>query len=123
MISIEDIQDIILKDLIQQSDIDEAVLYLQDLASSLKVNIASPLPFKARQLLIAYTCMTRAKFQSSGVSSESYGQGTGYDSYELKRRIYSQEVDRITNEIEQNPSILSGITEEIGSVSIPLSRC
>lgn len=116
-ISLEDIEDKLLKKLITATDIQKSTEYINDLAKSLGVtSIVKPVPQKIKDLAIAYSCANRAKYES-GNSPKSFQGTDGADAYELKRRVYLKEVQALTDELSINPRIFTG--EQISSSFYP----
>ncbi|MDU2066631.1 MAG: hypothetical protein E6713_17570 [Sporomusaceae bacterium] len=102
-----DLRDELLKKDATQDDIDEATAYIDDLAESLGVaptRILSPPPYKVKKLAMAYALMTTA----SNKSRMNQKGVDGVDAWELKRKVFAAEVDRLTSEIKETPSILTG---------------
>lgn len=113
----EDIKDTLLK--VEQSDIDEAMDYIDNLARSMGVaSIVSPAPYEVKQLAMAYACMRRALYFSG---KPARGQSDG-DSYAIKCRQYQKDVQLW--EAKLTPELLSGRSKERRKfpVSIPVFR-
>lgn len=102
-----EVEDDLLKDLIQTSDCEAAAAYINKLARSLGVDPADipldPVPSEVKDLAIAYACGRRAKL-SSGVGTRL--DNNGVDSFEIKRRVYAKEVQEQT--LEMTASIMKG---------------
>lgn len=105
-----EIEDELLKDLIQTSDVIKAAAYIDKIAKSLGVDPAlipsDPIPEEVKELAIVYACGLRCKL-ATGIGTRLDASGT--DIYEVKRRVYAKELIALT----------SAMTKEImlGSVS------
>lgn len=94
-----DIEDELLKPLIQDSDLIAGDEYLQYVADRLDVTaIHVPLLPLAKQLVIAVACARRAKLKT-GMNPAKFQNSEGGDAYELKRKAYQKEVDALTAQI------------------------
>lgn len=93
------IDDEMLKDSVTEKQIYKTSHYIEDLAESLNVDasdILDPTPFKVAELAEAYVLMETAKKQSM---MNTNGAVEGADAYELKRRVYADEVNRLEMQI------------------------
>jgi len=93
------VDDEMLKDCILQKHIAKSSKYIEDLAESLNVDIdeiLDPTPFKIGELAESYALMETSKKQSM---MNTTGTAEGADSYELKRRVYASEVNRLEAQI------------------------
>ena len=94
---INNIDDSLLKKEIKSNQIAKTNQYIEDLARSLGVgSIVEPTPFKIQQLAEAYLLMEVAKNKSMMNTS---GSVEGADAYELKRRVFADEVDSLIVQI------------------------
>lgn len=92
----------LLKTVVGISHIEKSTRYIENLAISLGVKvdeITNPIPMKIQELAECYTFMEAAKKKSKMNAS---GSSEGADAYELKRRVYAAEVDKLTKEITAN---------------------
>ncbi len=107
--TIDDLQrDELLRNSVSTDDIAEADAYIDDLSWSVGIDpIQIPkieVPYKVKQLAIAYALMTAAGNKSR---MNQKGQD-GVDAYELKRKVYAEKVASLKNDIVATPSILLG---------------
>lgn len=106
--AIDDLQrDELLKSAVSDNDISEADDYINDLSWSVGIDpirIPTEIPYKVKQLAIAYALMTAASNKSR---MNQKGQD-GVDAYELKRKVYAAKVTSLTDDITASPSILLG---------------
>lgn len=94
----EDIEDEVLANLIQESDLDAADAKIKSIARALGVSeaeIADPLTDEVKELAVAIACERRAKF-SVGTATRS---DQGMDVYEIKRRTYASDVQRLSGQM------------------------
>lgn len=97
-ILVEDVEDEVLASLIQESDLEAATNRIKSIARSLGVSedeIAQPLTDEVKELAVAIACERRAKF-SVGTATRS---DQGVDVYEVKRRAYAKDVERLTGQM------------------------
>lgn len=98
-ITVEDVEDEVLRDLIQYRDLEAASQQIVDIARSLGVSeesISLPLTNIVQELAVCIACERRAKF-TVGTATRSYDGGV--DIYECKRRAYAADVKRLTSQI------------------------
>ena len=97
--------------------------YIESLALGLGVSvprIISPTPFIVSELAEAYALMETAKKESM---MNTDGQADGADAYELKRRVYAAEVERLEGQITAD--VLTGgssVKRRVFPGSVPLYR-
>lgn len=95
---IDEIRDELLKNKINQKDINDAGNFVEDLALSFGIRaeeILDPAPFKIRMLAVNYALMTCAK----NLSVMNLKGADGDDAYALKYKIYAKEVERLEGQI------------------------
>lgn len=95
----DSIDDEMLKGSVTEKQIYKASQYIEDFAESLNVDpadILDPTPFKVAELAEAYALHETAKKQSMMNTS---GAVEGADAFELKRRVYADEVSRLEAQI------------------------
>ena len=91
---IEDVRDVLLKDLLTDEDIEESTQYVNGLAARLKVRqdqIRTPVAYPISQLALFYALMVCARNQSVYIDRNLETQD---DAYERKRAIYEKEYQR-----------------------------
>lgn len=102
-----DIEDELLRGIIQTSDLEAASKYILKVATALGVLAEEiplePVPQEVIDLCCAFACGRRAKF-ASGLGTKL--DGNGVDEYEIKRRVYAKEVQTMTFEL--TPAMLRG---------------
>lgn len=120
---IEDVRDGLLKPILNQSDIDEATDYIEDLALKYGVDpksIPSDVPFTIKKIAMYYALATCAQ-NTSQYNDE--GDEVGPDAYEMKRRIYQKRL----SELEATLSVetFTGGAAAINRfpTRIPFGRC
>lgn len=97
-IGTEDVEDDVLVSLIQESDTEYATSRINSIARSLGVStdeIVTPLTDEVKELAVAIACERRAKL-SVGTATRSEN---GMDVYEVKRRTYAKDVERLTGQM------------------------
>ena len=118
------VDDELLKEIITSEAVAKSTSYIEDLAAGLNVaveDIAQPTPFKVVELAECYALMETAKKKSM---MNSNGNNDGADAYELKRRVYAAEVDRLEAQI--TAETLTGgksAARRTFPGSIPIYRC
>ncbi|TCL74241.1 hypothetical protein EDC14_1004179 [Hydrogenispora ethanolica] len=122
-ITLEQIEDSLLKSIMKQSDIDEANEQISYLAASKGISltrIVTPVSVKLRRYAIAYACMIRAKSYFGQQPRQMQMDGGG-DAYERKYKAYLAEVEKLENELVVEDFI--GFRSKPQScISIPLAR-
>lgn len=121
--TLDDLQrDELLKTSVSNDDIAEADAYVNDLSWSVGIDpirIPTEVPYKIKQLAIAYALMTAA----SNKSRMNQRGEDGVDAYELKRKVFAAKVDNLTNYITATPAVLLGPIVRSSSIkSISLAR-
>ena len=92
--NIEDVRDVLLKELLTDADIEESTQYVNGLAARLGVSldkIRTPVAYPVSQLALFYALMVCARNQSVYVDRNLETQD---DAYERKRAIYEKEYQR-----------------------------
>lgn len=115
----EEIRDQLLADMLTEEDIADADNYIDDLAQSLNVeprDIVIPTPYKVKQLAMSYALMICAR----GGSIMNERGADGNDAYEIKRRVYQREIDRLTSAM--TVQILTGQKSNAAPGVITLER-
>lgn len=115
----EELRDQLLADMLTEEDCVDADDYIEDLARSLgvePVDIAVPTPYKVKQLVMSYALMVCAR--NGSIMNEKGSDGT--DAYEMKRRVYQREIDRLTSAMTAD--ILTGQKSTTGLGIITLER-
>ena len=103
-----DVEDELLSSMVNTTDCEAATAYVLKVARGLNVAIeeipTDPVPLEVKDLAIAYACGRRAKL-SSGVGGH-LDASSGFDTYELKRRIYAKELQALT--IDMTAAMMKG---------------
>ena len=89
--NIEDVLDVLLKDLLTDEDIQESTQYVNGLAARLSVapdHIRTPIAYPVSQLALFYALMVCARNASALIDGNLE---TKEDAYERKRAIYEKE--------------------------------
>jgi len=120
----KDVLDEVMQPLITIDDVDAATQYINKIARALKVVPTDiprdPVPIDVVELARAYCCGRRAKL-TSGLGARL--DTTGTDIYELKRRLYSVEVQTLTAEMTAEKLLgLDPTLDPTEGVSISLER-
>lgn len=120
-ITIADIEDELLKPLMQQSDFDSADEEVNQLATDLGVTVdainTTPLNVRVKNFAIAKACERRANMKT-GFNPRSHQGGTGEDAYETKRKTYAQQADKLSTTI--TPYMLTGKYPTVGKDNVGL---
>ena len=116
-----DIEDDVLADLIQESDVEAASTRIVSIARSLGVSeseIYIPLVDEVKELAIAIACERRAKY-ATGTATASYEGG---DVYTAKYKMYASDIIRLRAQI--TASLLTNNVNSASDISycIDLSR-
>lgn len=102
-----DIEDELLKGIVQTSDLEAATKYVLKIATSWGITEEQipidPVPQEVIDICCAFACGRRAKF-ASGLGTKL--DGNGVDEYEIKRRVYAKELQELTNTL--TPAMLLG---------------
>lgn len=117
------IDDEMLRDCVSEEHIRRSSAYIEDVAESMGVTperILRPTPFKIQRLAEAYALMETAKKQSMMNTNSSV---EGADAYELKRRVYAAEVERLEGQITAD-TFTGGLSARRRAfpMSVPLYR-
>lgn len=95
----DDVVDALLQKKITDRILLKSSLYIEDLALNFGVrpeHIAHPVPFKIARLAMCYTLMMTA-LECSRMASD--GKQDGADAYELKRRVFLAELEKIEGQL------------------------
>lgn len=95
----DDVVDALLQKKITDRVLLKSSLYIEDLAQNFGVrpeHIAHPVPFKIARLAMCYALMMTA-LECSRMASN--GNQDGADAYELKRRVFLEEIERIEEQL------------------------
>lgn len=95
----DDVVDALLQKKITDRILLKSSLYIEDLAMNFDVrpeHIAHPVPFKIARLAMCYALMTAA-LENSRMASN--GQQDGADAYELKRRVFAEELKALEGQL------------------------
>ena len=91
----DDVVDALLAKKITDRILIKSSLYIEDMALNFgvqKEEIADPVPFKIARLAMVYALMMTA-LENSRMASD--GSQDGADAYELKRRVFAEELKQI----------------------------
>ena len=119
-----DIKDELIGPLVEADDLAKTDAYLDDLANALEVDpatIVDPLPFKVKELAVAYTCQEIAKRKAGGLAGAGFKNQDSGDKYQAKLAIFQADVQRLESLITGD--ILTGIRKSAAVVgTIELER-
>lgn len=119
----EKIEDIVLRESLTDTVVEESTEYIEDIARRCKVNaadIANPPTYPVRVLAMNYAMMLGASNLSA--MNGSSGDSSAADSYELKRRVFKENVDKWEAQITAETLTGGASAGDKVPLSIPIER-
>jgi len=123
-LSLTDINDELIKPVVEQSDLDAADKYLADIVKSAELtmtDIPATLPYKVQRLLIAFVCYEKCK-QKAGASEGAFVGQEATDKWTAKLKLFKDEMNDL--EAKMSAKVLTGTTSPAPAAicSITLGR-